>query len=66
MGSMCSRNYGKGQARSGWDRCDGGVCCAGTPKDALRLNPKVLAGIYACNITSWQDPAIAALNPNLS
>ena len=39
---------------------------AGTPEDSLRLNPQVLAGIYTCKITSWQDPAIAALNPGLS
>ena len=36
------------------------------PEDALRLNPHVLAGIYSCRITSWQDPAIVALNPSLS
>ncbi len=43
------------------------ICCnAGTPEDSLRLNPQVLAGIYTCKITSWQDPAIAALNPGLS
>ena len=41
-------------------------CNAGTPEDALRLNPQVLAGIYSCRITSWQDPAIVALNPSLS
>jgi phosphate transport system substrate-binding protein len=29
----------------------------------LRLDPVVLAGIYLGQITAWNDPAIAALNP---
>jgi phosphate transport system substrate-binding protein len=29
----------------------------------LRLNGKVLAGIFLGNISNWSDPAIAALNP---
>ncbi|MBF0422510.1 MAG: phosphate ABC transporter substrate-binding protein PstS [Magnetococcales bacterium] len=31
----------------------------------LRLSPDVLANIYLGKITKWNDPAIAALNPNL-
>ena len=30
--------------------------------DSLTLTPTVLAGIFANNITKWNDPAIAALN----
>ncbi len=45
---------------------DGRWCDAGTPEDSMHLTPKLLAGIYSCNITSWQDPAIAALNPTLT
>ncbi len=32
----------------------------------LRLSGKVLAGIYAGQITAWTDPAIRALNPNVA
>ncbi|GAB19936.1 phosphate ABC transporter substrate binding protein [Gordonia effusa NBRC 100432] len=31
--------------------------------DNLKLNPTVLAGIFDSKITTWNDPAIAALNP---
>jgi phosphate transport system substrate-binding protein len=34
----------------------------GAPKN-LKLNGEVLAGIYLGTITSWDDPAIAKLNP---
>lgn len=32
--------------------------------DTLNLSPEVLAGIFAGDITSWQDPAITELNPD--
>ncbi|MCE7033197.1 phosphate ABC transporter substrate-binding protein PstS [Lysobacter sp. GX 14042] len=32
----------------------------------IRLNGEVLANIYLTDITRWNDPAIAALNPDLS
>jgi phosphate transport system substrate-binding protein len=35
---------------------------SGAPKN-LKLNGEVLAGIYLGTITSWDDPAIAKLNP---
>src|SRR6478672_4586620 len=35
---------------------------SGAPK-GLKLNGEVLAGIYLGSITSWDDPAIAKLNP---
>jgi phosphate transport system substrate-binding protein len=35
---------------------------SGAPKN-LKLNGEVLAGIYLGKITSWDDPAIAKLNP---
>ena len=38
---------------------------SGAPKD-LKLNGEVLAGIYLGTITSWDDPAIAKLNPGAS
>jgi phosphate transport system substrate-binding protein len=38
---------------------------SGAPKD-LKLNGEVLADIYLGNITSWDDPAIAKLNPGAS
>ena len=31
--------------------------------DALRLTPRVLAGVFAGRITRWDDPAIKAQNP---
>ncbi len=34
--------------------------------DSLQLSPEVLAGILQADITSWDDPAIAADNPGLS
>ena len=37
----------------------------GAPKN-LKLNGEVLAGIYLGKITSWDDPAIAKLNPGAS
>jgi len=36
----------------------------GVPPD-LRLSPDVLGGIYLGEIASWDDPAIAALNPGV-
>ncbi len=38
----------------------------GIPSNALRLDSHVLAGIYLGQITSWNDPRITELNPNLS
>lgn len=38
---------------------------SGAPKD-LKLNGEVLADIYLGSITSWDDPAIAKLNPGAS
>jgi phosphate transport system substrate-binding protein len=38
---------------------------SGAPKN-LKLNGEVLAGIYLGTITSWDDPAIAKLNPGAS
>ena len=35
-------------------------------KAPLRLSGKTLAGIYASDIISWQDPAIAAENPGVA
>ena len=32
--------------------------------DSLELSPDALAGIFAGDITSWDDPAIAETNPN--
>lgn len=32
--------------------------------DMLNLSPEVLAGIFSQQITSWDDPAIAELNPD--
>ncbi|MFO7691313.1 MAG: phosphate ABC transporter substrate-binding protein PstS [Cryobacterium sp.] len=32
--------------------------------DDLRMDPATLAGIFASDITRWDDPAIAALNPD--
>jgi len=32
----------------------------------LRLNPEVLAGIFLGEITKWNDPKLAAINPNKS
>ena len=34
--------------------------------DNLKLTGPVLADIYLGNITSWNDPAIAKLNPGVS
>ncbi|RPA02608.1 phosphate ABC transporter substrate-binding protein PstS [Gordonia sp. OPL2] len=34
--------------------------------DNLNLNPTVLAGIFDSKITTWNDPAIAALNPGVT
>lgn len=39
---------------------------AGVGSGQLRLNARVLGGIYQCTITNWNDPAIAALNPTLT
>lgn len=33
--------------------------------DSLTLTPKVLAGIFNSTITTWNDPAIAQLNPEV-
>ena len=37
----------------------------GTRPGQLRLDGKVLAGMYLGTISNWNDPAIAALNPGL-
>ena len=34
--------------------------------DSLILTPEVLAGIFAGTITTWNDPAIAAINPGVT
>jgi ABC-type phosphate transport system substrate-binding protein len=34
--------------------------------NVLRLNPLVLADIFQCRVTTWNDVSIAALNPNLT
>ena len=31
----------------------------------LQLTPPVLAAIFQCDITRWDDPAIQAINPGL-
>jgi phosphate transport system substrate-binding protein len=38
----------------------------GVPDTKLRLNGQVLAAIYLGQITKWNDPAIAKLNPGLT
>ncbi len=38
---------------------------AGASNGSLRLNAAILANIYLCTVTRWNDPAIAALNPNI-
>jgi hypothetical protein len=35
----------------------------GGADEALKLSVSVVARIYRCNITHWDDPAIRALNP---
>lgn len=42
------------------------VNMAGINAGQVKLDGKVLAGIYMGNIKSWDDPAIKALNPGLS
>ena len=34
--------------------------------NVLQLSPLVLAGIFQCQVTTWNDVSIAALNPNLT
>jgi ABC-type phosphate transport system substrate-binding protein len=34
--------------------------------NVLQLSPLVLAGIFQCRVTTWNDVSIAALNPNLT
>ena len=34
--------------------------------DSLKLDPATLAGIFAGTITTWNDPAIAATNPDVT
>ncbi|WP_420122572.1 phosphate ABC transporter substrate-binding protein PstS [Nakamurella sp.] len=34
--------------------------------DSLTLTPEVIAGIFAGTITTWNDPAIAAINPGVT
>lgn len=38
----------------------------GVASDELRLDAATLAGIYAGEITSWDDPALRKLNPDVS
>lgn len=40
------------------------ACATGATDGSLRLSADVLARIYACTITRWNDPLIVALNPN--
>ncbi len=42
-----------------------GVPRAGASNGSLKLNAATLANIYLCTVTRWNDPAIAALNPNI-
>ena len=48
----------------------GGIVVAvnlpGVKSEQLRLNGTVLANIFSGTIKSWNDPAVAALNPNLT
>ncbi len=37
-----------------------------TPLHPLRLTPQVVASIYLCRVSRWDDPAILALNPGVS
>ena len=37
----------------------------GVPNGVLHLDAHALAGIYQCNITQWDHPAIVALNPTV-
>ncbi len=34
--------------------------------NALQVNQQVLAAIFQCQITTWNDVAITALNPNIT
>ena len=34
--------------------------------NVLQVNQQVLAAIFQCQITTWNDVAITALNPNLT
>ena len=42
--------------------------CGGTgiSSGQINLNVAALAGIYQCNITHWDDPALTALNPGVA
>jgi phosphate transport system substrate-binding protein len=42
------------------------VNVGGVESGALRLDGPVLAGIFSGDITTWSDPAVAALNPGLA
>ena len=52
-----------------WPMVMGGIVpvvnIQGIAPGQMKLNGKVLADIYLGNITSWNDPAIMALNPGL-
>jgi ABC-type phosphate transport system substrate-binding protein len=37
-----------------------------TASGALTLDANTLSAIYGCTITVWNDPMIAALNPNVT
>lgn len=37
---------------------------AGLKDGSLSLNADILAKIYTCVVTRWDDPAVAALNPH--
>ena len=52
-----------------WPQCVGGVVpvvnLTGVTDGQLKLNADTLAGIYMGKITTWNDPAITALNPGV-
>ncbi len=37
-----------------------------TPLHPLKLTPRVVAGIYLCQVSRWDDPAITVLNPGVT
>ena len=53
-----------------WPQVMGGVVLVvhldGIGPDQLRLTPQLVADIFLGRLTSWNDPSIAALNPDLA
>jgi hypothetical protein len=41
------------------------LCCSGIGDDELHLNADLIASIFQCTITTWNDIAIKSLNPSL-